>query len=83
MEREDFLVPGEVSEFSIRLGPTACRFGEGHVIRLEITSSDFPNFDRNHNTGGNDLFETDMVPAEQKIYHTETERSRLILGVGG
>jgi len=81
LERTDLLEPGEITEFRIRLGPIACNFQQGHSIRLEVTSSDFPNFDRNHNTGGNDLFESRLVVAEQRVFHTENERSRLIVGV--
>lgn len=81
MEREELLVPGEVNEFDIKLGPTACRFRKGHRIRLEITSSDFPNFDRNHNTGRNDLYDGKLRPAEQRIFHAGEERSKLIVGL--
>ena len=58
-----------------------CRFLEGHRIRLEITSSDFPNHDRNHNTGRNDLADTELVSARQTLYHTSEYPSRLILPV--
>ncbi len=81
LDREDLLIPGEITEFNIKLGPTACRFQKGHRIRLEITSSDFPNHDRNHNTGGNDLAETKLVPAAQHVYHTPAYPSRLILKI--
>ncbi|MCD6334501.1 MAG: CocE/NonD family hydrolase [Candidatus Latescibacteria bacterium] len=79
LDREEFLTPGEVTEFRIKLGATACRFLKGHRIRLEITSSDFPNHDRNHNTGRNDLADTELVAARQKIYHSAQHPSRLIL----
>lgn len=78
-EQEDFLTPGEVTEFRLQLGPTACRFAPGHRIQIEITSSDFPNHDRNHNTGGNDLFETELIIADQQIHHTPTFPSQIIL----
>ena len=78
-EREELITPGEIVEFRIRLGATACRFRKGHRIRLEITSSDFPNYDRNHNTGGNDLAETELVVAMQTIHHSPTYPSHLIL----
>jgi len=81
LDREELLTPGEITEFRIRLGPTACRFLKGHRIRLEITSSDFPNFDRNHNTGRNDLADTELVPARQRIFHSGRYASRLILRV--
>jgi len=80
-EREELVEPGQVVELRIELGATACRFQAGHRIRLEITSSDFPNHDRNHNTGGDDLAETEMTPATQTVYHTEALPSRLILPV--
>jgi len=83
LDREEFLTPGDVTEFRIRLGPTACRFLKGHRIRLEITSSDFPNHDRNHNTGRNDLANTELVAAEERVYHTVDYASRLIVRVEG
>jgi putative CocE/NonD family hydrolase len=83
IDREELLQPGEVTEFRIRLGATACRFRKGHRIRLEITSSDFPNYDRNHNTGRNDLADPELVPAEQEVFHSAAYPSRLVLpGVG-
>ncbi|NSW58628.1 MAG: CocE/NonD family hydrolase [Armatimonadetes bacterium] len=78
-EREELLTPGEVTEFAIRLGPTAVCFKAGHRIRLEITSSDFPCHDRNHNTGGDDLIETQLVTARQRVHHSAAYPSRLIL----
>ena len=81
LDREELLPPGEVTEFGIKLGPTACRFLRGHRIRLEITSSDFPNYDRNHNTGRNDLADTELVVAHQKIFHSAQYPSRLVLRV--
>ncbi len=81
LEKEEFITPGEVTEFNIELGPVACRFGKGCRIRLEITSSDFPNFDRNHNTGKNDLFDSELQTAQQKIFHSEKFPSCLILPV--
>ncbi|MGC9318179.1 MAG: CocE/NonD family hydrolase [Armatimonadota bacterium] len=78
---EDLVEPGDVVELRITLGATACRFREGHRIRLEICSADFPNHDRNHNTGGDDLAEMEMVPAEQTVFHSRGNASRLILPV--
>ena len=77
LETEELLTPGEVTEFRIGLGATACRFQKGHRIRLEITSSDFPNHDRNHNTGRNDLEDTELMAAKQSVFHAERCRSRL------
>ena len=79
LEKEDMLTPGQITKLKIKLSPTACCFLKGHRIRLEVTSSDFPNFDRNHNTGKNDLFDTELVIAHQKIYHSKEFPSKLIL----
>jgi putative CocE/NonD family hydrolase len=79
--REDLLQPGETTEFRIKLGPTACRFAKGHRIRLEITSSDFPNFDRNHNTGADDLHDPRLAIAHQTVHHSPELPSRLLLPV--
>jgi len=81
IDLEEPLVPGEMTEFRIRLDPTACRFEAGHRILLEITSSDFPSHDRNHNTGGNDLRESELMSASQTVYHSKQASSRLDLPI--
>ena len=79
LDADEPLVPGEACEFRVQLGPTACRFKAGHRIRLEITSSDFPNHDRNHNTGGDDLAETELRAARQTVHFSAARPSRLVL----
>ena len=79
LDTEELLTPGEVAELRIRLGMTACRFRKGHRIRIEVCSSDFPNHNRNHNLGGNDLLDAEMVVAEQTVFHSGGHRSRIIL----
>lgn len=71
--------PGETYEIEIRLFPTANRFAAGHRIRLEISSSNYPRFDRNPNTGEPLGRHTRMVPAENVIHHSATHPSALIL----
>ena len=63
------LTPGEVTEFVIRLGITSQLFRRGHCIRLDITSSNFPAFDRNMNTGNPIGADAKGIPALQTIYH--------------
>ena len=70
-------------ELRIQLGPTACRFEAGHRIRLEITSSDFPNHDRNHNTGKDDLPDAELAVAANAVHHSAQRVSRLVLPVLG
>jgi putative CocE/NonD family hydrolase len=67
------VTPGEVIEYDIDMWATSNVFKAGHQIRVEISSSNFPRFDRNPNTGGDIATETEMVPALQTIYH-DTER---------
>lgn len=80
-DTDELVPPGEIAEIRIELGPTACRFAVGDRIRLEITSSDFPNHDRNHNTGRNDLTDTELLAATNTVYHAAARPSRLILPV--
>ncbi len=77
------LIPGEVHELRIDLGATANRFRAGHRIRLEVSSSNFPRFDRNTNTGGDVATEhdADAVVAVNTIHRGPTHPSRLVLPV--
>ena len=73
--------PGRTYEYTIRASPTSNLFRRGHRIRLDVSSSDFPNFDRNHNTGGDDYAETTLVTARQTVYHDRQRPSRVVLPV--
>lgn len=73
------LRPDEVVEYAIPLRATANRFAAGHRIRLDVTSSDFPNYDRNHNTGGDDVRSADFRVAHQRIWFGGDRPSRLEL----
>ncbi len=77
----ELMRPGETYEFVIELAPISNAFLPGHRIRVDISSSDFPNHDRNHNTGGNDYFETDMRVARQTVFHDSIRPSRIVLPV--
>lgn len=73
--------PGKVYKYSIDLGPTSNVFLKGHRIRVEISSSNFPRFDRNLNTGGNFATETTWVKADQTIHHSSEYPSCIVLPV--
>ena len=73
--------PGRPYEYTIQVNPTGNLFRRGHRIRLDVASSDFPNFDRNHNTGGNDYFESTLATARQTVYHDRERPSRVVLPV--
>lgn len=74
------LEPGEVYEWQIAIWPTARLFEEGHRIRIDITSSDFPRYNRNLNTGEG-LTGEEIVAAEQTIYHTAEYPSNVELPI--
>jgi len=77
----DLLQPGEVDEFRIRLVPTANVFRAGHRLRLDISSSNFPRFDRNLNTGDALATGTRMVIAHQTVLHTPQHPSHILVPV--
>ena len=71
--------PGKVLKYSIRLSPTSNAFLPGHRIRLDVTSSDFPNYDRNHNTAADPNADAALAVAQQTIHHGRAYPSQLIL----
>lgn len=79
------LVPGEIYRFEIDMWATANRFEVGHRLRLDISSADFPRYDRNSNAGGTHADRTSPapVPAVQTVYHERAHPSELHLSVLG
>ncbi|MDE0439040.1 MAG: CocE/NonD family hydrolase [bacterium] len=75
------LTPGKVYEFKIDLGPVGARVGAGSRLRLDIASSDFPQWDRNLNTGAKPLTEGPLgtVPATQTVLHNRAHPTRVSL----
>jgi len=57
------------------------RFRKGSRIRLDIASSDFPNFDRNHNTGRDFWSDPELRVARQTVFHDPRHPSRIVLPV--
>lgn len=80
-EEQKLLEPGEVYEYEIAVGVTANVFKKGHRIRLQVSSSNFPRYDRNLNTGGELYTETEMRAAQQTVLHSADYPSQLILPV--
>lgn len=80
---EVWMEPGEIYEITIPLGPTSNVFMPGHKIRLEISSSNFPRFERNLNLGGQNVEQVKWVIAKNSVYHSPEFRSRLVLPVVG
>jgi putative CocE/NonD family hydrolase len=77
--RAEPIEPGKVYAYTIDLWATSNVFKAGHCIRLEISSSNFPRFDRNPNTGRDLATETELVPAIQTVYHDGTYPSHVTL----
>jgi hypothetical protein len=73
--------PDEVVEARLDLHATANYFGPGHRIRVEVSSSNFPRWDRNLNTGGNNFDETEWVIAKNSLYHSAEYPSHLLLPI--
>ena len=78
-ERQELMKPGEVYEFVIEPFPTANVFKKGHRIRLDISSSNFPRFDVNSNTGEPLGQHRRMIAADNSIYHDAIRRSHVVL----
>lgn len=75
------LEPGKVYEYEIDLWATSNSFLPGHRIRLEISSSNFPRFDRNLNTGEDPMTGVRMEKAQQTIYHSKRYPSHIVLPI--
>lgn len=75
------LTSGEVYEYEIEVGVTGNVFLAGHRIRLEVSSSNFPRFDRNPNTGHPIGMDTELRSAEQTVHHSQPFPSHLVLPV--
>jgi putative CocE/NonD family hydrolase len=81
LHRAGSLEPGKTYAFDIHVGSTAVWFDAGHRIRLEISSSNFPRYDANPNTGTEIATERAPVPATQTVAHRREFPSALILPV--
>jgi hypothetical protein len=73
--------PGKIYEYKINVWPTSNLFKAGHRIRLEISSSNFPMWDRNPNTGHPFAVDADMQVAYQTIYHDIHHPSHITLPI--
>ena len=76
-----FSNPGKIYEYKIDLWSTSNVFLKGHIIRLEVSSSNFPRFDRNLNTGKPASTDSTFVKATNTVYHDSTHPSALVLPI--
>jgi uncharacterized protein len=78
-EHPRLVMPGEIVKIEVDLWATGHQFQPGHRLRLEVTSSAFPTWAPNYNTGGSVWEETVPIIAEQTVYHSAQYPSRLVL----
>jgi putative CocE/NonD family hydrolase len=80
-ERATLVTPGAISKYLIDLWSTSNLFRKGHRIRVEISSSNFPKYDRNPNTGHPFGQDAELRKAVQTIHHNATRASHILLPV--
>lgn len=83
LEKASFLTPGQVYQFTLQVGNICNVFKAGHRIRAEVSSSNFPHWDRNTNSGntpGRDSY-SDMVVATQVVFHDAQRPSHVTLPI--
>jgi hypothetical protein len=79
--KPSLLKPGEIYRYEIDMVGTSVAFLKGHRMRVHVTSSHFPQFDRNPNTGGKFGTTKDVKVAQQTIYHDAERASHILLPV--
>jgi len=80
-EETALLVPGRAHEITIHLGPTGITIPAGHRLRLQVSSSNFPKYDRNPNTGESAFTATRLLPARQTVHCSPERPSYLEISV--
>ena len=80
-EHPELAKPGETYHITLDLLATSNVFLSGHKLRLEVSSSNFPRFDRNMNTGEEQAHATRMVKATNVVYHDKARPSALIVPI--
>ncbi|MGI9294662.1 MAG: CocE/NonD family hydrolase [Pseudomonadales bacterium] len=79
--RPRLLEPGKIYEYTIELLPTANVFRKGHQIRIHLSSSSWPLWDRNPNTGSPIGMDAEVRIANQTVYHDRERPSHIVLPV--
>jgi uncharacterized protein len=79
--RPTLIRPGRIYKYTIEVWPTSNLFKKGHRIRLEISSSNFPMYDRNPNTGHRFAQDAELRSARQTIYHDRRHPSSITLPI--
>jgi len=77
----EWMQPGKVYKVALQPMTTSNYFEAGHRIRIEVSSSNFPRFDRNLNTGGDNYSETQNLVAHNSVHHSRQYPSSLTITV--
>ncbi len=80
-EQPELMEPGKVYPITIQLLPTSNLFVRGHCLRLDISSSNFPRFDVNGNSGENPGISPVRIPARNSVHHGPEQPSHVVLPV--
>jgi putative CocE/NonD family hydrolase len=78
-DKEILVEPDTPCKYTIKLNPVGIELQPGQRLRLDVSSSDFPNFDRNHNTGKDFWSDSELKVAKQTVFHNSEMPSRLLL----
>ena len=80
-DRQVFMEEGQIYEVVVSPMSTSNFFDAGHSLRIELSSSNFPRFTRNLNTGGNNYDETEGVVANNQVHHSAEYPSQIRIPV--
>ena len=80
-ENPELLDSGKIYKFNIDMWSSSNYFFKNHKIRIEISSSNFPQFDRNPNTGNEFGIDTELKIANQNVFHNKSYDSHIILPI--
>ena len=79
LKEQRLLEPGKVERLSVPMDSTCVKFLEGHRVRLAVTSSEFPRYAPNTNTGNPVATDTQIKVASNRVHHGKAHPSRLLL----
>jgi putative CocE/NonD family hydrolase len=77
----ELMTPGQICELTVDMTATACHFGPGHRIRVEVAGSNFPKYERNPQNGQPPMAATSFAKAAITIHHSSDYPSQLVLWV--
>ena len=81
LDNPELLQPGHIYEFTVDLANSSNVFRQGHRIRIEVSSSNFPQYDRNPNTGHTLYTDEELAVAHQTVYHDGARASYILLPI--